>query len=676
LTLNTNRTRDAWEPWGIHTNWVTAGTQDVTGVDIVLQDQPSVWGTLTYTGSATGDVHVILERIECTGTAPWSFETSTLPGYSTMALTAFRDSNTNGVADLETEAHARFLIPGMIPTEGIHLILKDPDSSGDGYPNWSSSDPGAFIDNNGNGIGDGFEPNPDVPGYWVAAYTYMDLPMTVGPHLLNPGLPTNSVLTQIEFGGSGNSGFTVEGIDNVELPGYFFDDQQYRQLTNSLADPRTGTITVYTSCANYGDVFVFPHKKPAPLILPPECNTATHVYSIQNFGICGMTPNPGISNYVAGIWLQDMVKFCSAKTGTNTSQTFAVTLGHKDDTSLTNLISTVLSLPTLTWRVGGDGGSMMATPPLPGAPYGVIMVGTNRNANTTNSAPFWAAQEIQPVVELDTAWLLVGHVDEAIMFVSSNKYLIADPWLAADLLHSEIAAGNATNETMWFGGMGTDISERTNNIAEVVIRPCEGGYRLTTLSDGGMLFDESESEIVFTNHAFQVEDILRVNNEILRVISVNGTTVTVARAQGGRPAAAHAAGDYIYALSFSMQINLPVRESETNTVFHYIQKMKNRLHSTSGNAIEAISVPVLFMGVPSWGLTAHTPNVANCLVLNNGRLIMADPGVAAFRQNIITTMSAFGFQVEMHDFWQHLHALGGNIHCATAAIRGIPEGPP
>ncbi|MDZ4199175.1 MAG: protein-arginine deiminase family protein, partial [Kiritimatiellia bacterium] len=657
LDSNTNGIPDWWglQHFGGATNAVAAADPDGDG-QTNLQEyldgtdpndsnsfRATASGSIVYTGGQGGPVYVdvydwqtnLLQRIECEGDAPWFFETASLPGYSTMALTAFRDSNTNGVADLETEAHARFLIPGMIPTEGIHLILKDPDSSGDGYPNWSSSDPGAFIDNNGNGIGDGFEPNPDIPGYWVSAYTEIALPTTVGPHLLDPGLPTNAVLTGLAFVGSGYSSFTVEGIISYDLPGYFFYEMQYRQLTNSLTDRRTGILSMYVENAELGDNCYASFKNPAPLILPPECNTATAVYSVHNFGITGITPISGISNHVGSIWLQDMVKFCEAKTGTNTSETVAVTMGHGDDLSLTNLLSTVLGLPTLTWQVNGDGGSIMATPPLPGAPYGKILVGVNNHTNSINSAPNWEEQGIQPVVELDTSWLRVGHVDEAIMFISTNQYLVASPWLAADLLHAEIAAGNETN-TMWFG-VGP-VSMRTYTISFVVIDDNSGSPKITALSTG-LPDSVNPMDIVFTNHLFTTGDVLRVNDEILRVTSVNGSTVTVSRAQGGRPAQAHDEGARIYALSDMMKLNLPVLDHPENSVAKRIETLTNTLHADVGSAITPIPMPVLFEWVDNYlgkGFVAGTPNIVNCLVMSPTRIIMAEPGIACFKNYAIS----------------------------------------
>ncbi|MDZ4198900.1 MAG: hypothetical protein U1E27_06400, partial [Kiritimatiellia bacterium] len=151
--------RNVWEPWGVHANWVAAGTQDVAGVDIVLQDQPSIWGTLTYTGSATGDVHILAvtgdEWVrEYRAVLPWIKGYGSTTGdplyltfpvsYSIVGLPpgnyrirAFMDENGDGQRTaLEPDGqYAPTLISFTNRMTGVNFTL-GLDSNTNGIPDW------------------------------------------------------------------------------------------------------------------------------------------------------------------------------------------------------------------------------------------------------------------------------------------------------------------------------------------------------------------------------------------------------------------------------------------------------------------------------------------------------------------------------------------------------------
>ncbi|MCF7838523.1 MAG: thrombospondin type 3 repeat-containing protein, partial [Candidatus Marinimicrobia bacterium] len=59
MDVNANQKHDDWEPWGIYSATALYATNDVTGLDLVLEDQASIWGTLDYSGGATGNIHVL-----------------------------------------------------------------------------------------------------------------------------------------------------------------------------------------------------------------------------------------------------------------------------------------------------------------------------------------------------------------------------------------------------------------------------------------------------------------------------------------------------------------------------------------------------------------------------------------------------------------------------------------
>ena len=59
MDLDGDRRYADWEPQGLHDAVSRFPTSDISGLDIVLEDQPSIWGAVDYTGAATGDIHVV-----------------------------------------------------------------------------------------------------------------------------------------------------------------------------------------------------------------------------------------------------------------------------------------------------------------------------------------------------------------------------------------------------------------------------------------------------------------------------------------------------------------------------------------------------------------------------------------------------------------------------------------
>jgi hypothetical protein len=412
----------------------------------------------------------------------------------------------------------------------------------------------------------------------------------------------------------------------------------------------------------------------APLILPSECYPAEKVYSTRDLGISGITFLSQASR--ASGWAQDLVKFTKCQTlATNNHSVFVVLDGNHSGgaANLDNVLRYDEGIPGLApWCINGHGGNIMATPPLgTNEPYGRIMLGSKR----ADSLPFWLAQNVQQIVDLDTDWLLVGHVDEIVMFTATNKMLVADPWKAADLLHEEIVSGCDT-QTLWWGTASNHVgAARTTTVAKVVIATnAAGQFKRSHLPTGGLPDSSAPVTIVFSNAVFATGDYLRVNHEILSVLSVNGPVTQVARAQGDRPSQAHAEDDVIYALSDAMRLNLPLGDNAHASPASQIALFTNELRVALGDAIEFVPMPVLFDWVEQGddnGFLAATPNLVNSLVMNESRVIMPAPGIARFKN--YAEEHVLG--AEFYDSWV-LHVNAGNLHCGTAAIRSLPAVPP
>jgi hypothetical protein len=404
--------------------------------------------------------------------------------------------------------------------------------------------------------------------------------------------------------------------------------------------------------------------KTAPLILPPEYITPSQVYSSIISGVSGIN----FLETTAGLFMRDYVKFCNTQTDISGNGVIGLMLDSDQSGNLHGILRHSEDISSLILPVRGHGGNMMATPPLGNAPYGKIMIGSKRDA----SSQHWVRQGLQPVITINTDWLLVGHVDEIFLWASASKVIYANPLLAADLLHSSIVAGRGDTETIWFGF--EDNASRVKTIEFIVIAPYDDGYKQTTLSSA-MADSIEDITITVNDSVFSEGDILRVDDEFLQVEAVDQNFVTVSRAQGGRPATAHQNGAIIYALSDVMCRNLPVGVNADQSAMSKIGEAMSVLRAGLGSYADEVTfkpMPVLFDKDPDGTekYLAATSNVVNSVKLPNGKFMYPWVGHASFdgyvqkNLNIGTT----------EDVWA-LHCYHGEIHCATASVRPVSDDP-
>ena len=158
--VNGNFARDNWEPWGTYSANSMLITGDTSGINITLQDVPSVWGQISYTGSATGDVYIVavtssnswdmtyqaaIPWVQSVGESgeqyfasfPMNYAIVGIPA-STYWIRAFVDEDYNA-AFTPGEAVAQYVvnsIPVSNRVTGINITL-NLDSDGDGFPDFA-----------------------------------------------------------------------------------------------------------------------------------------------------------------------------------------------------------------------------------------------------------------------------------------------------------------------------------------------------------------------------------------------------------------------------------------------------------------------------------------------------------------------------------------------------------
>ena len=161
------------------------------GPEIPLQSTGSIAGTVSYSGAQTGTIYVVAATardnwtngFSTTLAATGAFTIPNLPLLQTYRIMAWRDSNGNGVCD-SWEAQGAGVPSSVTLTypdvgnTGIQVVLADPDTIGDGVPDWwklanfgSIANADAGADPDGDGLTNqqeyqlGTDPtNPDTDG--------------------------------------------------------------------------------------------------------------------------------------------------------------------------------------------------------------------------------------------------------------------------------------------------------------------------------------------------------------------------------------------------------------------------------------------------------------------------------------------------------------------------------
>ena len=334
---------------------------------------------------------------------------------------------------------------------------------------------------------------------------------------------------------------------------------------------------------------------------------------------------------------------------------------------------------------GGQGGDIEVTPPhrMPMYPLGRIIVGSKVQPQVKD---FLRKQKVQTdtngdLLQIDTAWLGVGHVDETVSFIptsASYVILVPSPRVAVDILHLIVECELGSSKIH----VGTTSEDDDPDMTVEKLLILNDGVEKTTLES----MVGSEDTTFYLSTALSVTEgaFLRIENEYVRAQSVLGAVITVARGQLGTAAASHANGTLIYALSSLIQENLHEFSGGSIAMYPGPQKsiddivafLRSNLAPDDPSSVTVEELPVLFKRRPDLGIhlqfLPYTPNVVNCLVAE-GKNLMCDPdgpkvgGVDYFRAYVSKRLSAYLTPIFI-DGWS-LHRMMGNVHCGSNVRR-------
>ena len=389
--------------------------------------------------------------------------------------------------------------------------------------------------------------------------------------------------------------------------------------------------------------------KIAPLILPwDECSLST-VYVTAQYPYFDELLNPQfvrLGTVTAERWAQDMVKLGSTQIRTNGDyREIAISLNHPGTGDfMTNLCGASM-LPQTVWSVGGNGGNIIISPPVPGYPFGRPIVGNKHS----ESVFFLNAQGIQTNALLITNdWLLVGHTDEVIAATNTVRCSRDDAWASAARTFRQLCV--ATNdEGAWKQStLAASLSAATNALFVPALLPL-----------------------------FHTNDYLRIDDEIVKILTIGDSTGTVARMQAGTSMGQHPSGAVVYAISELLRDNLVGGMQDTAVVARISQIRASISSAFTNSSFEFVEVPVLFQYTSYGGdngMCAVTANLVNGLIEPPTGFKVTDPGSSLF---LDVLHDRAGLTVEPNALlWDVYHVYYGEIHCGVAQRRVLPTSVP
>lgn len=355
------------------------------------------------------------------------------------------------------------------------------------------------------------------------------------------------------------------------------------------------------------------------------------------------------------------------------------------------------------------GGNLMSTPPVKGYPFGRLLVGRDMSLAIRK---FLASQKVQcdkgGLVELETRFLHVGHVDEIIGFLPSDtklgfKLISASPLAGLRLLDlqpketplfckkgSQVHIGRVTGAGIRFLEDSVfDFGSSSWNYVRILSGRAKGlvarvyqaqGHRLLTdkvfdfreIGSGEMAGMTATSALHFgvLGHLENMPIWPEVPENGSQYLAVSGSLEWVDNEAAPFPAFIQA-GELQADKGFrkgNMRADSLCRRAEV--------LVREALGGIPDS--DVIRLPVLFTAAPD-GQDAFSlvPSLVNFQIFNRTLLIPVtffgetDPFEAEARR----LLSLPGFDLRFVDVWDDLHRKYGGIHCGTNVQR-IPSGIP
>lgn len=290
-------------------------------------------------------------------------------------------------------------------------------------------------------------------------------------------------------------------------------------------------------------------------------------------------------------------------------------------------------------------GNVEALPPYTvkgvGYPAGRILIGTGPDATPDPSfVAMLAAQTAQPILEVDTSWLCIGHVDEIVHVLPSRNgrgwtIAVPDPRMALRILQDVQASGHGS--TTLFTGRTFNPFVLDGGQAEISVDDVLSNQDLLAANERAAGYLDQVIARLLQETGLDESDLVRL--PVLYKKMDLGTPVDM----------------------------LTSRDASRDKKTRMLQKMM------------AINPGVLSAKAGDIStrenLTAFTPNLVNGLLLSNSVFAYTQPqgpvvnGEDLFAQAAALALAGVGVRPADVDTWDWVHVGAGEVHCATNVLR-------
>jgi Protein-arginine deiminase (PAD) len=377
--------------------------------------------------------------------------------------------------------------------------------------------------------------------------------------------------------------------------------------------------------------------RPSPWILPPRVYSARMVYccSIDETFVkaleklSGLPVNALLISEKGQQFVQDAMKFGYASYGKEVRPSILRMPAEKwgkifPDKNTFDGMPVFAVAETCEKNNASDGGNIQVSPPTDAYPFGRIYYSLRGGPHEIDKKlrEFLHAQVVQAPFTLDASWLTVGHVDEMISFLPSQKELIAcvpSPRLAYRILIAAAAAKSKTQAELLKKrtlGEGEKKKDAAISVAKMLTEPeyqnCNFGWASKNIVEDIEKKPAAKSPVAY------LDDVVNAVNQALGKVRVIEVPVLFAKTRNG------------YEALTANIVNMVVDGSRC--VFP----------KPSGPVVEA----EVDLGVVKVG-----------------------KGKDLFEEYTIAVLRHEGYKAFAIDTWSTYHNNHGEAHCATAVLR-------
>ncbi|CEJ92617.1 hypothetical protein VHEMI08256 [[Torrubiella] hemipterigena] len=321
------------------------------------------------------------------------------------------------------------------------------------------------------------------------------------------------------------------------------------------------------------------------------------------------------------------------------------------------------------WLMNGysqdSGGNIETIPPYSNNgkhwPAGRVISGRQEKF-LPNAFAFFKAQETQDALELDTSWLLVGHVDEFIQFlpVKTNRgwaIMVDDPKLGLEFFKNLKAQGHG--DLNWLSRKFNTAYPKSYPKTITDLLAMNNLEEYTKLAS-----DKIEANLNILKKETGITDAEIYRLPGLYYLWLNDKSPhdkAVAKAMASNSSDGGNAGD------------IADEDWQSSKSVAQVPAL-NALQAGGGRAEDSLQVRA-----EQVNLIAIGPAIINGIVLSDKHYAAPNPfgpivsGVDVIQKNALDTYKKLGYDVRFVDDWETLHTYNGEIHCGSNTVR-TPKG--